>query len=69
MSGRAGALRYPSRSHVTLMDATARDLGIKPFGRVRCQRCRAGLHDSAGNPRWEILDGQFVCPERCRAVA
>lgn len=45
---------------------TAAQLGIKAFIGVRCERCKAGLHDAVGNPRWDFVDGRFVCREVCR---
>lgn len=51
-----------------LDQATYRDLGVKPFTFYCCDLCKAGLHDRVGNPRWEMLDGRFVCTERCRAL-
>ena len=47
--------------------ATHLDFGVKPFIAFICHRCRRGLHDRAGNPRWEIdgLSCNFVCPGGC----
>lgn len=58
--------RYNTKTHSRLSEATADDLGVRPFLALLCQRCKAVLADSEGNPRREVLDRQFVCPEGCR---
>lgn len=41
--------------------------GVRVFYGVRCADCGAGLHDSQGEPRWEILFPlRFVCLHGCR---
>lgn len=44
-------------------------LGIdcQPFYLPRCEnrRCRAVLADAEGNPRWDLLEGRFVCLGGC----
>lgn len=47
-------------------------LGIdcQPFYIPKCanQRCKAPLSDPDGNPRWDIIHGQFVCLRGCVKV-
>jgi hypothetical protein len=47
-------------------------LGIdcQPFYIPKCanQACKAPLANSAGNPRWDLLEGRFVCLGMCRQV-
>lgn len=31
----------------------------------RCEQCRAPLADAKGEPRWDLLEGRFVCLGRC----
>lgn len=40
----------------------------RPFHIFRCQNqgCRAPLCDTDGNPRWDLLEGRFVCLQGCR---
>jgi hypothetical protein len=44
-------------------------LGVdcQPFYIPKCanRRCREPLSDSAGNPRWDLIDGRFVCLGGC----
>lgn len=38
------------------------------FG-IRCDLCRAGLHDTDGRPRWDVLGRNpllFICPDGCK---
>ena len=57
---------------VSVADArtlTAAALGIRPFNGIQCAHCKAGLHDRIGNPRWDVVAGQFVCVGGCKAAA
>lgn len=41
----------------------------RPFYGLRCDLCRAGLHDEHGNPRWEVRGKDpllFICPDGCK---
>lgn len=39
--------------------------GAKQFQIPRCASCGAPLCDSAGEPRWDLLEERFVCLGRC----
>jgi len=47
-------------------------LGIdcQPFYIPLCANrvCKAPLADAAGNPRWDLLEGRFVCLGGCTVV-
>ncbi|AGL19520.1 hypothetical protein [Actinoplanes sp. N902-109] len=45
---------------------TAASLGVRPFQIPRCASCQAGLCDSAGNPRWDVLSGMRLVCLGCR---
>lgn len=40
-------------------------IDCKPFQIPRCARCLSPLADSDGNPRWDLLEGRFVCLGAC----
>lgn len=60
-----------ARAGVKTRDLPIR-LGIDchPFYIPRCanRRCRAPLADADGNPRWDVLEGRFVCLDTCRTT-
>jgi hypothetical protein len=37
----------------------------RPFYIPLCAQCRTALRDAAGEPRWDLLEGRFVCLGRC----
>lgn len=43
-------------------------IDCKPFQIPRCTNtaCRAPLADEQGNPRWDLLEGRFVCLGACK---
>lgn len=47
---------------------TAMTLGVPVFQGIRCDLCKAGLHDEHGNPRWDALGKAliFICPDGCK---
>lgn len=45
------------------------DLPRRVFRGLRCDHCRAGLHDEHGNPRWDVIGKDpllFICPDGCK---
>lgn len=61
--------RRVARSRAIARDVALR--GVRPFQIPRCANagCRAPLADSAGEPRWDLLEGRFVCLRGCKAAA
>lgn len=66
-SGRRAEARLARRKarSATIARQTAVPLGAKLFQIPRCAQCRAPLANAAGEPRWELLEGRFVCLGRC----
>lgn len=59
-----------TRTKMRQRKLTARAIaGAKPFYIPRCAQCSTPLADAAGNPRWDVLEGRFVCLGQCRPVS
>ncbi|MCY1141360.1 hypothetical protein OWR29_25460 [Actinoplanes sp. Pm04-4] len=60
--------RYERTRH--LDKATAATFGVPVFHGIRCADCKAGLHNSKGQPRWDVIGSggrlAFVCQGGCR---
>jgi hypothetical protein len=52
----------PRLRHRLIHNAAA---GTQHFVAPRCARCGTTLCSPQGDPRWEILEGEFVCWESC----
>lgn len=67
MSSRAGTV---ARRKAAAAQPLRLGIDVQPFYIPRCTNtaCRAPLSDSAGNPRWDLLEGRFVCLGVCLAV-
>lgn len=58
----------PKRTWPGPVDKVRVGIDCKVFYIPRCSNtgCRAALSDAAGNPRWDLLEGRFVCLGGCR---
>jgi len=65
----ARAVRSSERARRAALAAQAANGGGRPFQIPRCAACSAPLSDAAGEPRWDLLEGRFVCLGRCAAGA
>jgi hypothetical protein len=61
----AGRLARRKARSAAIARAAALPAGAKPFHIPRCTDCRAPLANAAGEPRWDLLEGRFVCLGRC----
>jgi hypothetical protein len=59
------AARLAARTAREARAAREQIAGARPFYIPRCAQCRAPLADEMGEPRWDLLEGRFVCLGRC----
>jgi hypothetical protein len=63
----AGVTRGTPAGHTRPQTPLRLGVDCQPFYIPKCanRRCRAPLSDSDGNPRWDIINGLFVCLRGC----